>query len=78
MLCLKYVGAQANQLVCQETDGSLCADDRLGMLLVYYLPISGLVVLLSMLRNYKQISYLAKLALLATLFGLFSILADSL
>lgn len=74
---MKYVGSQVNQIVCQETDGQFCAMDSPTVLLNYYIPVSILVFGLCQLNNYKQISYVAKLAMLATAVALVAILVDS-
>lgn len=67
-----------NQIVCQETDGSFCARDSPSILLNYYLPVSLVVFVLCQLNSYKQISYVAKLAMVATVVAICAIIVDSL
>ena len=76
ILYLKYVGTQVNQIVCQETDGQLCKKDQYFML-YYYVPVSLVVLMLCQLRNYKQISYVAKLAMIATVIAIIAIFIDA-
>jgi len=76
MLYLKYVGDQLNQILCQETDDRFCATDRY-FLLYYYIPVSIAVLILSQTKNYKQLSYLAKLAMIGTVIALVALILDS-
>jgi len=76
MLYLKYVGDQLNQILCQETDDRFCATDRY-FLLYYYIPVSIAVLILSQTKNYKQLSYLAKLAMIGTVIAIIVLILDS-
>jgi hypothetical protein len=76
MLYLKYVGDQMNQIVCQETDNRFCGETNF-FLVYYYIPVTVIVLLLSQLKNYKQMSYLVKIAMIATAIAIFVIIYDS-
>ena len=76
MLYLKYVGDQLNQVICQETDGRFCATDHY-FLLYYYIPVSIAVLVISQIKNYKQVSYIAKVAMIATVVAIIVLLIDS-
>lgn len=76
MLYLKYVGDQLNQVVCQETDGRFCATDKY-FLLYYYIPVSIAVLIISQIKNYKQVSYIAKVAMIATVVAIIVLLIDA-
>ena len=78
MLYLKYVGDQLNQIFCQETDDRFCARGDRYFLLYYYVPVSMAVLALSQIKNYKQLSYLAKLALIGTIIAILVLILDSL
>ena len=65
-----------NQLICQDTDGQFCAESSF-FLLYYYIPVSIVVLAICQLRNYKQLSYIAKIAMIATVIALVAILVDS-
>ena len=84
ILYLKYVGDQLNQVVCQETDGKFCAINTLSyeenkyFLLYYYVPVSIAVLILAQVKNYKQISYISKIALIATIIAIFVLILDAL
>jgi hypothetical protein len=77
MLYLRYCGDQFNLIVCQETDGKFCGRGSL-WLLNYYIPICLVTLILAQGRNYKQLSYMAKLAIIATMIALGVLLTESL
>lgn len=62
--------------MCQETDGQFCAENK-WFLLYYYVPVSVFVVLICQMKNYKQVSYIAKLAMIATAVALGAIMVDA-
>ena len=80
---MKYVGDQLNQVVCQETDGRFCAIDTQTykeskyFLLYYYIPVSIAVLLIAQVKNYKQISYISKIAMIATLIAILVLILDA-
>lgn len=65
-----------NQIVCQETDNRFCPDGDY-FLLYYYVPVTLLVVVLCQIKNYKQVSYMAKIAMIATFIAFIAIIFDS-
>ena len=63
-------------MVCQETDGRFCADDKY-FLLYYYIPVSIAVLVISQIKNYKQVSYIAKVAMIATVVAIIVLIIDA-
>lgn len=46
-------------------------------IMYYYVPVSILVLFLSQIKNYKQMSYLASVAMIATIVSLVVVIGDS-
>jgi amino acid transporter len=63
-------------VICQETDGRFCASDKY-FLLYYYIPVSIAVLVISQIKNYKQVSYIAKVAMIATVVAIIVLLIDA-
>ena len=74
---MKFTGVQFNQIVCQETENRFCAQSDT-FLLYYYVPVSVAVLMIAQLKNYKQVSYMARVAMVASLIAILTIIIDSL